>query len=48
MSTLFVGIDVSKDSSPAQGLDEEGKKLFYLEFGMDAVGGIREKEEEDF
>lgn len=38
MSTLFVGIDVSKDSSSAQGLDQEGKKVFYLEFGMEAEG----------
>ena len=38
MSMLFVGIDVSKDYSSAQGLDREGKKLFYLEFGMEAEG----------
>jgi transposase len=35
---LFVGIDVSKDYSSAQGLDSEGKKLFYLEFGMNGEG----------
>jgi transposase len=35
---LFVGIDVSKDYSSAQGLDREGKKLFYLEFGMNGEG----------
>ena len=35
---FFVGIDVSKDYSSAQGLDEEGKKLFYLEFSMDGGG----------
>ena len=34
MSMFFVGIDVSKDYSSAQGLDREGKKLFYLEFAM--------------
>ena len=38
MSMLFVGIDVSKDYSSAQGLDREGKKLFYLEFAMDGEG----------
>ena len=38
---LFVGIDVSKDYSSAQGLDPEGKKLFYLEFGMNGEGFSR-------
>jgi transposase len=38
VSTLFVRIDVSKDYSSAQGLDHEGKRLFYLEFGMEAEG----------
>ncbi len=41
MSTLFVGIDVSKDYASAQGLDREGKKLFYLEFSMDGEGFSR-------
>jgi transposase len=41
MSMLFVGIDVSKDYSSAQGLDREGKKLFYLEFGMNGEGFSR-------
>lgn len=41
MSTLFVGIDVSKDYSSAQGLGREGKKLFYLEFSMDGEGFSR-------
>lgn len=41
MSTLFIGVDVSKDSSSAQGLDREGKKLFYLEFSMDGEGFSR-------
>ena len=41
MSTLFVGIDVSKDYSSSQGLDREGKKLFYLEFSMDGEGFSR-------
>jgi transposase len=35
---VFVGIDVSKDYSSAQGLDQEGKKLFYLDFPMDGEG----------
>lgn len=35
---LFVGIDVSKDYSSAQGLDREGKRLFYLEFAMNGEG----------
>jgi transposase len=35
---FFVGIDVSKDYSSAQGLDREGKKLFYLEFAMNGEG----------
>jgi transposase len=38
---VFVGIDVSKDYSSAQGLDPEGKKLFYLEFGMNGEGFSR-------
>ena len=41
MSMLFVGIDVSKDCSSAQGLDQEGKKLFYLEVGMNGEGFSR-------
>ena len=38
MSMIFVGIDVSKDYSSAQGLDREGKKLFYFEFAMNGEG----------
>ena len=38
MSMFFVGIDVSKDYSSAQGLDREGKRLFYLEFAMNSEG----------
>jgi transposase len=38
---LFVGIDVSKDYSSAQGLDREGKKLFYFEFSMNGEGFSR-------
>jgi transposase len=41
VSTLFVGIDVSKDYCSAQGLDHGGKKLFYLEFSMDGEGFSR-------
>ena len=38
MSKVFVGIDVSKDFSNAQGVDKNGKKLFYLRFAMNAGG----------
>ena len=38
MSMFFVGVDVSKDYSSAQGLDREGKRLFYLEFAMNGEG----------
>ncbi len=38
MSECYVGIDVSKDASTAQGIDSEGKKLFYVEFTMNAEG----------
>ena len=41
MSMLVVGIDVSKDSSSSQGLDPEGKKVFYLEFPMNGEGFSR-------
>jgi transposase len=33
-----VGIDVSKDSSIAQGIDDKGKKLFNIKFPMNAEG----------
>ena len=35
---FFVGIDVSKDYCSSQGVDREGKKIFYLEFSMDGEG----------
>ena len=38
MSECYVGIDVSKDTSTAHGIDREGKKLFYVEFTMNAEG----------
>ena len=38
MSKVFVGIDVSKEHSTAQDIDSDEKKLFYLQFSMDAVG----------
>lgn len=38
MTKLFVGTDVSKDFSTAQGLDGNRKKLFYLRFAMNAGG----------
>jgi transposase len=41
VSKLFVGIDVSKDYASVQGLDQEGKKLFSLEFPMDGEGFSR-------
>jgi transposase len=41
VSMVFVGIDVSKDYSSAQGLDREGKKLFYLDFPTNGEGFSR-------
>jgi transposase len=38
MAKLFVGIDISKAYSTAQGLDRSAKKLFYVRFAMDAKG----------
>lgn len=38
MSKVFVGVDVSKDFSTAQGVDKNGKKLFYLRFVMNSGG----------
>jgi transposase len=38
LSKVFVGIDVSKEFSTAQGLDENGKKIFYLRFAMNSEG----------
>ena len=38
MAKLFVGIDISKEYSTAQGLDSSSKKIFYLRFSMDAKG----------
>ena len=38
MYSLFVGIDVSKDSFSASGLDEGGNKLFSLVVNMDRAG----------
>jgi transposase len=35
---LFVGIDVSKDSSSARGLGPEGQSCFSLSFPMDSAG----------
>jgi len=35
MPKLFVGIDVAKDMSSAQGIDSDGKGLFSLTFTMD-------------
>lgn len=38
MNNLYVGIDVSKEQSTAQGINEGSKKRFYLEFSMDSHG----------
>lgn len=38
MKYRYVGIDVSKESSSAQGIDARGEKLFYLKFNMDSDG----------
>jgi len=41
MSELFVGIDVAKDTSSAQGIDSNGKGQFSLTFSMDSEGFMR-------
>lgn len=38
MSKVFIGVDVSKEFSTAEGIDKNGKKLFYLRFAMNAAG----------
>lgn len=38
MGKLFVGIDISKNSSSAHGLDERGKDWFHLSFKMNSAG----------
>ena len=38
MGKLFVGIDISKNSSSAHGLDEGGKDCFHLSFKMNSSG----------
>jgi transposase len=38
MSILYIGIDVSKDVSSAQGIDRDGNKQFYVEIPMDSKG----------
>ena len=38
VQALYVGIDVSKDFSSAQGVDSRGGKIFYLSFQMDSKG----------
>ncbi len=38
MNNLFVGIDVSKDSSSAHGLDSKGRSSFSVSFSMDSDG----------
>jgi len=41
MPELFVGIDVAKDTSSAQGIDSNGKGQFSLTFRMDSAGFMR-------
>jgi transposase len=38
MGNLYVGIDVSKESSSVQGIDERSNKRFYLEIQMNSKG----------
>ena len=38
MASVFVGIDVSKEFSTAQGIDKDSKKVFYLRFAMNSEG----------
>jgi len=38
MSKVFVGIDIAKEYSTAQGIDKSGKKLFFVRFSMDKTG----------
>ena len=38
MGEVYIGIDVSKENSTAQGLNAKGEKLFYLEFPMNRKG----------
>ncbi|MCI0526032.1 MAG: IS110 family transposase, partial [Nitrospira sp.] len=38
MGKLYVGIDVSKETSSAHGLDEHGKDCFHLTFEMNSSG----------
>jgi hypothetical protein len=38
MDRLFVGVDISKDSFSAAGLDAEGKECFCGFYSMDSDG----------
>jgi transposase len=38
MNTIFIGIDVSKDTSSAQGIDGKGRSCFSLSFSMASEG----------
>jgi transposase len=38
MGKLYVGIDISKDRSSANGIDEHGKSRFEISFDMDGTG----------
>ena len=38
MGKLYVGIDISKDRSSANGIDDHGKSCFEISFDMDGTG----------
>ena len=38
MGKLYVGIDISKDRSSANGIDDHGKSRFEISFDMDGTG----------
>src|SRR4030042_5044205 len=38
MGKLYVGIDISKDRSSANGIDDHGKSRFEISFDMDGAG----------
>jgi len=38
MGKLYVGIDISKDKSSANGIDDHGKSRFEISFSMDGTG----------
>jgi hypothetical protein len=38
MGKLYVGIDISKERSSANGIDDHGKSRFEISFAMDSAG----------